>query len=196
MSDAESTTSGSNGDPTAAADRAFDLQFSTLAVIGPPRNIETQTLAAWRAERKRTEFRTRLIAGIGMIAMAAMALLVVNDTPIVGTPESMVERGAAAASPAIGVKVSVRTPSGMVERFATNRRYDAGTTLMFRVSIPAPTLLTLRREQQVLWTGELPAGDHDLPVGYTLESGEGAARFLIEGGTEPATIYLPAVDSP
>ena len=196
MSDPRTTPDGATADPVTAADRAFDQQFSMLAAIAPPPNIEAQTLAAWRAARKQTELRTRLIAGAGMFAMAAMAMFVVNDTPIVGTPESMVERGAATEFSAVGVKVSVRTPSGMVERFATNRRYDAGTTLMFRVALPSPTTLTLRREDQVLWTGELPAGDHDLPVGYLLETGEGPARFVIEGGAEPHTIYLPAVGSP
>ena len=53
--------------------------------------------------------------------------------------------------------------------------------------------LALRRNGVALWTGTVPPGESDLPIGYTLEAGEAAAHFTLEGGALPADLYLPAV---
>ena len=174
-------------------DVVFDQQFADLSVIDPPELLEARTLSTWRAERARSAFRTRALSLAGMAAIAAMAVLAAREPPVVGSPASMVERGTGVQLPSVNLKVSVRAIDGSVERFATNRRYAAGDTLMFRVTAQSVATLVLRREAQVLWSGNLPAGEHDLPIAYALEAGQGPARFVLEGGTEPVTLYLPAV---
>jgi hypothetical protein len=67
---------------------------------------------------------------------------------------------------------------------------------MFRVSLIQSANVSLSREGSVLWNGSLDAGEHDLPVGYQLEAGELAARFVVQAGPDTITVYLPAVDQP
>jgi hypothetical protein len=174
-------------------DAELDLQFAGLGGVEPPELVVHRTIAAVKADRQRSALRTRVFAAAGMMVMAALTLLVVSGPPEKGDPAQLVERGAGPVLPAVELKVAVRHADGTVERFATNQRYAAGDTLMFRVAASAPATLRLVREGAVLWSGPVPAGETDLPVGYTLEPGEAPARFVVEGGAESLTLYLPAV---
>ncbi|GDX79521.1 hypothetical protein LBMAG42_13320 [Deltaproteobacteria bacterium] len=174
-------------------DDAFDAQFTELGPVEPKPELSAHTLRAWRRERQAGAWRTRGIAVAGMLAMAALALLVVDAPEPQGTTETMVERGTGPAAPNVVLKVVVRGPAGEVSRFATNQRYAAGNTLMFRVSTPIAAPLALRRNGALVWSGSVAAGETDLPLGYTLEAGEDAAHFTIEGGAEALDVYVPAV---
>jgi len=174
-------------------DEVFDAQFRGLRAPEPPAPLVSRTLAAYRAERRRDAFRVRGLAVAGMIGMAAMAMLVVREGEATGNPADMVERGAGPVLPAVDLKVAVVSPLGEVARFAPGEAYTAGTTLRFRVSSTAPATLTLRRDDVVLWSGPAPAGSTDLPVGYTLEAGEPAAVFSLEGGAETLRFPVRAV---
>ena len=173
-------------------DDSFDARFRDLAATEPPPALVERTLNAYRSARQRDAWRVRGFAAAGMMAMAALSLVVVSGPPHVGDPTKMVERGSGELARSLDVRVAVRRIGGSVERFATNQRYAAGDTLMFRVSVDQPCTVTLRREGVVLWTGPV-SGEMDLPVGYTLEAGEPAARFGLDAGGEPTTVYLPAV---
>lgn len=174
-------------------DTELDLQLRELGGIEPPELVVRRTVAAYQAERRRSAVRTRVFAVAGMGLMAAMSLFVVSGPPEKGDPATLVERGSGEVLPSVDVKVAVRRAGGTVERFATNQRYAAGDTLMFRVTASTPTSLRLLREGALLWSGPVPAGESDLPLGYTLEAGEAPARFVVEGGAESVTVYLPAV---
>ncbi len=174
-------------------DDEFDARFGALGSIEPPARLVDKTMAAWQGERGRGASRTRIFAGVGMAAMAALSLLVVSDPADRGDPALMVERGTGDNRPTVTIKAAIRSNSGSVERFATNQRYAAGDTLMLRVQCSAPATVTLRREGVVLWSGSVPAGETDLPVSYAFEAGEGPARFIVEGGAETQTVYVPAV---
>lgn len=174
-------------------DDEFDARFSALGGIEPSPRVVDKTIRAWQAERRRSGSRTRILAAVGMAAMAALSLLVISDPAERGDPALMVERGSGDMLPSVVIKAAVRYGSGSVERFAVNQRYAAGDTLMFRVQCSAPATVTLRREGVVLWSGQVPAGESDLPVSYAFEPGEGPARFTVEGGAEPQTVYVPAV---
>lgn len=174
-------------------DDAFDAQFQVLVPVEPSAQVVSRTLAAYRSERRRDAFRVRGLAVVGMLGMAAMAMLVVREGEATGNPASMVERGAGPVLPAVDLKVAVVSPTGDVARFAPGDAYTAGTTIRFRVTSTAPTTLTLRRDDAVLWTGPVGAGTADLPVGYTLEAGELAAVFTLEGGAETLRFPLRAV---
>lgn len=174
-------------------DEAFDAQFADLGAVEPTPELSARTLQAWRRERQVGAWRTRGIAIAGMLAMAALALVVVDTPEPRGSTGSMVERGAGPSAPNVVLKVAVRGPGGEVSRFAANRRYAAGNTLMFRVSTHTTAALTLRRNGALVWSGTVAVGETDLPMGYTLEAGENAAHFTIEGGAETLDVYVPAV---
>jgi len=174
-------------------DEVFDAQFRRLHAPEPPAPLVSRTLAAYRAQRRRDAFRIRGLAVAGMIGMTAMAMLVVREGEATGNPADMVERGAGPVLPAVDLKVAVVSPTGEVARFAPGEAYTAGTTLRFRVSSSAPTALTLRRDEIVIWNGAVGAGEADLPVGYTLEAGEAAAVFSLDGGAETLRFPVRAV---
>jgi hypothetical protein len=174
-------------------DEAIDARFSSLGGVEPPPALAAGVLDAWRAERARDARRVRLFAGAGMIAMSALVLLVARDTPIIGVPEHLVERGVGEVLPAVELAVVVESASGESARLVPDQRYAAGCTLHFRVTSSAPTALRLSRDGVELWSGSVPAGSADLPVGYRLEQGEAAARFVLSGGAQTLTLYLPAV---
>lgn len=174
-------------------DPEFDARFRELGPIEPPEALVRRTVAQYQRERAQGAWRTRVIAGVGMAAMAALTLLVVEEPPARGDPAQLVERGAGDVLPVVELKVAVRTPAGVVERFAVNQRYDAGDTLMFRVHASAPVTLTLRRDGVPFWSGPVPAGESDLPVGYQLEAGQGPALLELVGGAQTLKLALPAV---
>lgn len=174
-------------------DDSFDAQFGALGGVEPAPDLAARTLDAWRRERRVGAWRTRGIAIVGMLAMAALTLLMVDSPDPRGSAATMVERGGGLSAPVVALKVVVRGADGEVARFAANRRYAPGDTLMFRVSTPTATPLTLRRNGVLVWSGNTGAGETDLPVGYTLEAGETAAHFTVEGGAEPLDVFVPAV---
>lgn len=174
-------------------DPEFDARFRDLGPVEPPSRVADRTVAAWRGERRSAAWRTRTFAVAGMAAMAALSLLVVQDPDRPSDPGQLVERGAGEQSPTVELKVAVTLADGQIERFAANRRYDAGDTLMFRIRTTTSTTLTLRRDGVVVWSGAVPVGESDLPVGYRLEAGESAAIFSIEGGAETLRFPVPAV---
>lgn len=104
----------------------------------------------------------------------------------------LVQRGTGDSLPALELKVAVRTGAGTV-RFAPGERYHAGDTLHFRVLAAAPMTLTIRRNDSILWTGTVPAGESDLPVAYALDAGQPAAVFTVSGGPEELRVDVPAV---
>ncbi len=176
-------------------DEQFDQQFAGLARVEPPQALQQRVLATYREERRRDGRRTRAVALVGMFAMAALTLLVVREEQGAGDVDQMVERGSGESPAAVSLKLAVSRPGepGGAARFATGQRYTEGDTLHFRVSASKPVTLTLRRDDHVLWTGPVPAGETDLPVGYAFEAGESQARLVLEGGAEPVVVTLPPV---
>ncbi len=174
-------------------DDAFDAQFRVLGPIEPSAQVVSRTLTAYKRQRRHDAFRVRGFAVAGMLGMAAMAMLVVREGEVTGNPSAMIERGAGPILPAVDLKVAVVSPSGEVARFVSGHTYTAGTTLRFRVTSTAPTTLSLRRDEAVIWSGPVGTGTVDLPVGYTLEAGEAAAIFTLEGGAEALRFPVRAV---
>jgi hypothetical protein len=149
-----------------------------------PTTAPTPTLA--RARRRWA------LAG-ALLALAAGGTLAMRALPEPASdPASLVPRGDGDVLPRLGLRVAVRRGT-VVERLTAGRAYAPGDTLLFRVSAPTPLTLTLRRDDEVIFRGPVPAGDTDLPVGYALEAGQGAARFTIEGGGATASVSLPGV---
>lgn len=172
-------------------DPEFDSRFSSLPPIDPPDRVVVATLQAIARERARSRWgRIAVVAG-GAMAMAAALLIAVN-VPAVGEPRSFTHRGIGDVLPTVDLRVVVKSGEE-VSRLATGASYHAGDTLLFRVSTSEAMDLTLRRNTAVIWTGHVEAGDHDLPIGYALEAGEGAATFTVEGGGVSQAVAVEAV---
>ncbi len=135
----------------------------------------------------------RLAMALASVALAAAALLTLRTAPpAVGDPAALVARGNAERAPSLEVRVAVSRASG-VERLRAGQAYSAGDTLVFRLSSSTACEVTLRREGELVFQGPVPAGDTDLPVGYTLEAGQGPARFVLEGAGVRSVFDLPGV---
>lgn len=128
----------------------------------------------------------------GGVALAAAVLLAVRPGPERGDPATMVPRGVGEAAPTLTLRVAVRTAQGLA-RLDPTRAYAPGDTLQFRVTASAPTEIALTRDGAPLWRGTVPAGDTDLPVGWSFEPGEGPAIFRIEGAGVAAEVRVPGV---
>lgn len=136
----------------------------------------------------------RLWAAFGLAAAlaASAALAVRSGTDRVADPSQLVARGAGEVTQSLSLRVAVRR-GATTERLAVGSAYSAGDTLIFRVSSSVAGPIVLRRDDEILYRGSIPAGDSDLPVGYTLEAGQGAARFVVEGGDVRDLVEIPRV---
>jgi hypothetical protein len=171
----------------------FDAQFADLGGLQPPPTLSDRTLRAVARQRASGGWRVRLIAVVGMAAMAALSLVVVAP-PEHGASSSLVERGAGGEpGVAVDLRVAVRRADGELSRFAAGERYAAGDTLMFRIDTPSALDVQLHRNGFLVWSGRAPGGAFDVPSGYTLESGEAEAVFTLAGGRQVVRIVVPAV---
>jgi len=187
-------------------DAELDLQLRALGPIDPPRAVQARVLAAVGVPEARVvallgpepvplraRSPRRWQVAVATFALAAAALYAVLPSPPErAAPDSLVPRGVGELQPSLGLRVAVR--SGVqVERFRPGSTYKAGDTLLFRVSSSVPATITLRRGAVELYRGTVPAGDTDLPVGYTLEAGEAAMPFVVEGAGVEARFDMPEI---
>jgi hypothetical protein len=175
-------------------DQELDAQFAALRDVPPPEALTRDTHARVLAEigpapRRRVH---RVALAVFAAAAALVLALLVPSAPPQADPAALVPKGAGEVVPTLDLRVAVRHGAN-TERFSAGSRYAAGDTLLFRVSASAPMTLRLSRNGADLWHGPVPSGDTDLPVGYTLEAGEGAATFVVEGEGARALLDVPAV---
>jgi hypothetical protein len=190
-------------------DAELDLKLQALGPVEPPRGVQARVLTAVGVSDARVAAligpeplplrmpparpRWRWPVAVASLAMAAAALYaVVPSPPERAQPDALVPRGFGDIRPSLGLRVAVRS-SGQVERLRPGQAYQPGDTLLFRVSSSVPVDIVLRRGDAVLYRGAVPAGDTDLPVGYTLEAGEAAAPFVVEGSGAEARFDMTAV---
>lgn len=163
-------------------DREFDLRFAGLAEVPPPPALAARTLASVAAERVRAPARGYHPVGAWRwsLLVAALALVVLNvwtagpapDAPVSG----LIPKGSGESASHLDLRAAVKHGES-VERLVSGARYAVGDTVLFRVTTSIAATATLTRNGVTLWTGAIPAGESDLPVGYTLEAGEPAAQF-------------------
>ncbi len=173
-------------------DAEFDRRFTGMQAIEPTPLVVARTLFAWGAARRRDAWAVRAIALTGMIAMAAATVLVVDVPAPPAGHSSMVQRGSGDAAVRVDLATFVRQGQS-VERFAVGNGYHAGDTLLFRVAVAEPMTLSLYRDDALIWSGRVPAGESQLPLGYTLEAGQRAAVFRVAGGTTYVSVAVAPV---
>lgn len=179
-------------------DDAFDARFAGLGPVEPPAAVVDATLArvaALRAEEAsanvvplRPSPRRWLLAG-GTLFAAAAGWLLLPAPPQVADPSALVAKGAGEVAPTLDLRAVVRTAAGRTERVTPGGRYAPGDTLHFRVSASERMKVQLRRDDTVIWSGEIGPDPVDLPAGWQVEAGERPGRFVLEGAG--ASVELP-----
>lgn len=182
------------------SDDELDDRFRALGFPEPPAALSARTLTAVEAERAREVVRPApaarrprwplALVGVGL---AAGLLLALPSPAPVATPSELVPRGVGEVVATLDLRVAVRTAAGTTERLAAGVGYHPGDTLLFRVSASAPMDVRLEREGVVLWSGPVPAGETDLPVGYTIDPGDTRATFVLRAGdigSAPVTVEV------
>lgn len=179
-------------------DAELDARFRALGFPEPPPALAARTLAAVEVERGLESTRLAVgqppappplaarrprwpLAVLG-VGLAAGLLFALPSPAPVGSPSELVPRGVGEAVATLDLRVAVRSAAGSTERLAAGVGYHPGDTLLFRVSTSAPMEVRLEREGVPLWAGPLPAGETDLPVGYTLDAGDTRASFVVRAG--------------
>jgi hypothetical protein len=171
-------------------DEELDTRFAALRDVEPPAAVQRATLRAVADLRERPRRRLFLTFAVAMAAGLALALR--SGAPAVGDLARMTPRGAGESASAVDLRVAVRTSAG-VSRLERDRAYAAGDTLLFRVYTSTPADVRLTRDGALLYAGAVPAGETDLPIGYTLEAGEGAAVFRLSAADAATELRIPAV---
>ena len=187
-------------------DQELDTRFAGLADVPPPDALRVRTLALVAAERaqERTLDAERPPSGWfsrvrerrWTLLAVALGLVVINlsvfQPPSVAPPQDLQPKGAGDVVPHLDLRAAVKHGES-VERLASGARYAAGDTVLFRVTTSIAATATLTRNGVPVWTGPIAAGESDLPVGYTLESGESAAHFEVR--TEAGAIAGLSVEA-
>lgn len=177
-------------------DDELDRRFRALREVEPPEALARRTLARVEAERAAESRSTAANTRFPAWAWAAAAALVVGlgiaglaPHPEVGDPAMMVPKGVDPGPTRTALRLDAAIRQGdTVRRFAAGDGYAAGDTLLFRVTVDRPASLSLLRDGAVLWTGDVPAGSTELPVGWTIEAGAPLGRFEVRAADGSAAI--------
>lgn len=175
-------------------DDELDRRFRALREEDPPELLVRRTRARVAAERAKEELearsapsaRTRILRRRWGLLAAALVMMALSfsrwgPTPDRVDPSALVPKGVAVESlPSLELELTLRRRGG-VERYAGGEGYAVGDVLLFRVTVDRPMTLTIFRDGASLWTGPVPAGATVLPVGWTVEAGEGPAELVVEG---------------
>lgn len=177
-------------------DAELDQLFRTeLPVLEPGVVLERQVLNRYhrlRAEDLRpTPRRWAWPVGIGAAAVAAGLVLALQPAaPEVGDPAEMVARGVGDPVPTLGLELALQREG---RRLRVGESLPAGTTLIFRISVDQPVDYKLYRQEQLIHQGHLEPGEKVLPVGYTLEAGEGQTVFRLQAGGQEVRVPVGGV---
>lgn len=177
-------------------DAELDQLFrQELPLLEPSPALERQVLAAYsrmRADERRPAPRRWVWpVGIGAAAMAAGLVLALQPSvPEVGDPTEMVARGGGDAVPELGLELAVREEG---RRLRAGESLPEGSTLLFRVSVDQPVDYQLYRQEVLIHQGHLEPGEKVLPIGYTLEAGEGPAIFRLKAGGQEVRVPVGGV---
>lgn len=125
----------------------------------------------------------------GLAAAAAVLLLVIPPETTPADPDSLIEKGGGGgAYTDLALSIAVQSGSSTA-RLRMDRRYAPGDVLYFRSSTDrASEVLLVRIDAAgaaVIHQEQVAAGEVDLPLSWTLESGEGDAIFALLASSEP-----------
>ncbi len=177
-------------------DAELDLLFrKELPVLEPGEALERQVLGAYRSlrasEPRPSPRRWVWPVGVGAAAMAAGLIFSLQPSvPEVGDPNEMVARGVGEDVPVLGLELAVRE---LGRRLHTGESLPVGSTLIFRVSVDQPVDYRLYRQDLLIHQGHLEPGEKVLPVGYTLEAGEGPTVFRLQAGGQEVQVPVGGV---
>ena len=163
--------------------RAIDDAFMALPVPEVPADLVAATRAAMAAEVVVVPLRRRRWAW-GGLAAAAAAVLVIGLPPAQppADPATLIEKGLGETQPEISLQVAVQSGESTA-RMRLGHSYDPGDVLYFRSSTDRSAEVLLLRLDAANTTRlhhePVGPGAMDLPLSWTLESGEGDAVFAL-----------------
>lgn len=173
-------------------DTELDALFKALPEPAPSIALEQQVLQNYA--HLVAPPKTRRWWGMGLATASLTAVFfLLPDAPLsVGDPSQMLARGMGDEAASLHLDAAVQI-AGQEQRLSVGTAYPAGTTVIFRVSTDRSLPYTLSRNGQVFAQGTLSSGETVLPTGYMLESGEDAARFVLQTPVGSAELQIPAV---
>ncbi len=177
-------------------DAELDQLFRTeLPILEPGAALERQVLSRYSrmraADLRPAPPRWAWPVGIGAAAMAAGLVLALQPSvPEVGDPAEMVARGAGDAVPTLVLELALKEEG---RRLRVGESLPVGTTLIFRISVDQPVDYKLYRQDQLIHQGHLEPGEKVLPIGYTLEAGEGPTVFRLQAGGQEVRVPVGGV---
>ncbi|MFT5684209.1 MAG: hypothetical protein ACI8RZ_005150 [Myxococcota bacterium] len=164
--------------PPVPADLLAATRAAMAAEVAGRRPVPDNVVPLWR--------RGRLWAGLA--AAAALVLLITPPTTAPADPDSLFEKGVGGARPDVALGVAVQSGDSTT-RLRADRRYAPGDVLFFRSSADRTAEVILVRIDAtgaaVIHQDQVNPGDQDLPLSWTLESGEGDAIFALVASSEP-----------
>lgn len=171
-------------------DEQLDARFRALGPVEPPPAAVAAVLAGVEADRAAARRRRWGWTGAAMALAAGLVVAVLpSATEAPADPARLVPKGVGAPVSGLELAVAVRRGDA-VERLLPGAPVAPGDTLLFRVRSAVPTTVRLYREDAELWSGRVEAGEHDLPVGWTVEPGEGPAMYRVVGAGAHAVVTV------
>lgn len=175
-------------------DAELDLLFrNTLPGLEPNEALERRVMHAYgilRAAEPPARRRWPLALGLSVALAAGLLLTLKGPALEQGDPSQMVARGSGDTLPRLGLELAIQEEG---RRLRQGEALSAGKTLIFRVSVDQELDYRLYRNGLLLHQGRLAAGDTVLPIGYTLEKGEGPASFRLEAGGNEVVVPIAGV---
>lgn len=187
------------------ADMALEVAAGQLSTPAVPADLVAQTRAAMAAEIAAGSAEARppdnvvplwqrisrsrpVLVGLSMAAAALLFVSLTGPQISPADPDSLVEKGAGGTLPDVSLNVAVRSGDSTA-RLSQERRYAPGDVLYFRTTADRPAdVLLVRLDVQgaeVIHHSQQSSGATDLPLSWTLESGETDAAFALVAGVEP-----------
>jgi hypothetical protein len=179
-----------------AGEVALEHALSALPLPPVPDDLIAATRAAMAAELAGEDTASDNVVPLwrrrslwAAVAVAASVLLLIRPPTISpADPADLIEKGAGGARPDVALGVAVRSGDSTA-RLRLDRRYAPGDVLYFRSSTDrASEVLLVRIDAEgadVIHHDQLGPGERDLPLSWTLESGEGDAIFALLAGSGP-----------
>ena len=164
--------------PRVPADLLATTRAAVAAEVAGAQPAQDNVVPLWR--------RSRVWAGLA--AAAAVFLLVIPPETAPADPDNLIEKGVGGARPDVALGVAVQSGDSTA-RLRVDQRYAPGDVLYFRSSTDrASEVLLVRIDAAgaaVIHQDQLSAGELDLPLSWTLETGEGDAIFALLASSEP-----------
>lgn len=167
-----------------------EATLNRVALLRTQPEEAAQNLSRWTAR----SLWTRGALGLAMAAALLLTVLPNSDTATQGNPDHMMAKGERQSPPTVSLKIAA-IQNGVATRHRTDRAYQSGDALAFRVQADKAGFASLVRVEnnhiEVLLEAPLVPGESDLglPNGqharWSFDDSDTDSLFAIISSTEP-----------